>query len=183
MKKFLIILTSSGLICCITSCNSNTATGNTQGEKNIAAVHAVNDAIESGDVGKLDQYIAADAVDHTGEQGEVKGLDNIKANLKHMHDTYPDMKLEEVQEASNGDYVFVLTRFTGTNKEASMGAPAGTHFDMTGVEVIKFNNDGKATDHWEYMTMADMMKMMGGEHGMGNMGMDSTKNKMDTTKH
>ena len=45
---------------------------------------------------------------------------------------------------------------------ASMGAPAGTHFDMTSVQVIKFGSDGKATDHWEYMSMADAMKMMGG---------------------
>ena len=38
-------------------------------------------------------------------------------------------------------------------------APAGTKYDMTVVHVSKFK-DGKATDHWEYMTMGDMMKMM-----------------------
>jgi predicted ester cyclase len=177
MKKFLIIA-SSGLICFFTSCNNNTG-GNTQGEKNIATVHSVNDAIESGDVSKLDQYIAADGVDHAGEHGDIKGLDSIKANLKKLHDEYPDMKLEEVQEAANGDYVFSLTRFTGTNVVPSMGAPAGTHFDMSAIQVVKFNSDGKAIEHWEYMTMADMMKMMGGSH----MGMDTSMNKMDTTRH
>jgi predicted ester cyclase len=181
MKKFLTIA-STGLICFCTSCNSNNA-GNTQGEKNIATVHAVNDAIESGDVSKLDQYIAADAVDHAGEHGDIKGLDSIKANLAHFHDTYKDMKFDEVQDAANGDYVFSLTRFTGTNSVASMGAPAGTHFDMTSVQLVKFNSDGKATEHWEYMTMGDMMKMMGGEHmGMENK-MDTAKMKMDTMKH
>jgi len=182
MKKFLTIA-STALIFFCTSCN-NSGAGNTQGEKNIATVHAVNRAIESGDVSKLDQYIATDGVDHSGEHGEVKGLDSIKAYLAHLHDTYKDLKLEEVQEAANGDYVFSLERFTGTNTVASMGAPAGTHFDMTSVQVAKFNSDGKATDHWEYMTAADMMKMMGGEH-MGNMEnkMDDSKMKMDTTKH
>ncbi|HEV8285224.1 MAG TPA: ester cyclase [Chitinophagaceae bacterium] len=180
MKKFLIIA-SFVLICFFTSCSNGTGS-NAQGEKNIATVHAINDAIESGDINKFDQYIAADGVDHAGEHGDIKGLDSIKANLKKFHDEYPDMKLEEVQDAANGDYVFSLTRFTGTNAVPSMGAPAGTHFDMTSVQVVKFNNDGKATEHWEYMTMADMMKMM--PQNMGNMGIDTTnKMKMDTTKH
>jgi hypothetical protein len=173
MKKLLTIA-SAALICFITACNNSgeksatadttaaTTTSSSTGDKNIATVHAVNDAIESGDVAKLDQYIAADGIDHSGEHGEVKGLDSIKAGLAHMHDTYKDMKLEELQDAASGDYVFSRTRFTGTSSVASMGAPAGTHFDMTAVEVVKFGSDGKATDHWEYISMADAMKMMGG---------------------
>jgi predicted ester cyclase len=184
MKK-IITITSTGLICFFTSCNT-AGGGNTQGEKNIATVNAVDRAIESGDMGKLDQYIAADAVDHAGEHGDVKGLDSIKAQLGRMHDEYKDMKLEELQQASNGDYVFSLSRFTGTNTVPSMGAPAGTHFDMTSVEVVKFNSDGKATEHWGYVSMADAMKMTGGGN-MGSMGgkMDSSMNKMkmDTSKH
>ena len=176
MKKFLIVA-AAGLFTLLSSCNNNT-TGNSQSEKNIAVVHAVNDAIESGDVSKLDQYIAADGIDHAGEHGDIKGLDSIKAYLKKFHDEYPDMKLEETQEAANGDYVFSLTRFTGTNVVPSMGAPAGTHFDMSSVQVVKFK-DGKAIEHWEYMTMADMMKMMPGS----NMGMENMGAKMDTTKH
>ena len=178
MKKF-ITIASAGFMLLFVSCNSNTAGGgNTQGEKNIETVKAVNRAIESGDMSKLDQYIAADGVDHSGEHGEVKGLDSIKASLGRMHDDYKDLKLEEVQQAANGDYVFTLSRFQGTNTVPSMGAPAGTHFDMTSVEVVKFNAEGKATDHWGYMSMADAMKMSG-----SNMEMPPGGNKMDTTKH
>ena len=182
MKKFLMIA-SAGLICFITGCNSSgeksasadtTATSSSasnnaassMGDKNIATIHAINEAISSGEVSKLDQYIATDCVDHSGEHGEVKGLDSIKAELKHMHDTYKDLKIESTQDAANNDYVFSLSRFRGTNTEASMGAPAGTHFDMTSVDVAKFGSDGKVTDHWIYMSMDDAMKMMGGMEGM-----------------
>ena len=181
MKKLLII-GSAGLICFITACNNSgeksastdttaatsasPSTASSTGDKNIATARAIDDAIASGDVAKLDQYIAADGVDHSGEHGDVKGLDSIKAYLKRLHDEYPDMRLESLQSASNGDYVFSLTKFTGTNKVASMGAPAGTHFDMNGVHILKFGSDGKATEHWEYFTMADAMKMMGGMHNM-----------------
>jgi predicted SnoaL-like aldol condensation-catalyzing enzyme len=183
MKKFLIIA-STGLTCFFISCNNNTG-GNSQGEKNIATVHSIDDAIESGDVNKLDQYIAADGIDHAGEHGDIKGLDSIKANLKRFHDEYKDMKLEELQDAAGGDYVFTLTKFTGTNVVASMGAPAGTSFDMNSVEVVKFDKDGKVAEHWGYMQMSDMMKMMGGGNNMGMGKMDSSMNKMkmDTMKH
>jgi hypothetical protein len=186
MKKFFMIA-SAGMICFVTACNNSgekSATAdttaaaapasNSTSDKNIAAVHAIHDAISSGDVSKLDQYIAKDAVDHSGEHGEVKGLDSIKAELGQMHDTYKDLKLESTQDAANNDYVFSLTRFRGTNTVASMGAPAGTNFDMTSVGVTKFNSDGKATDHWVYMSMDDAMKMMGGS---GSHGADKKKPK------
>ena len=189
MKKLLTIA-SAGMICFITACNSSgeksasadttassasTMAAPSAGDKNIATVHAINDAISSGDIAKLDQYIAKDGIDHSGEHGEVKGLDSIKAELSHMHDTYKGLKLESIQDAANNDYVFSLTRFSGTNTVASMGAPAGTNFDMTSVNVAKFNSEGKATDHWVYMSMADAMKMMGG--GMEGMKKEAGKHK------
>ncbi|HET9823925.1 MAG TPA: ester cyclase [Chitinophagaceae bacterium] len=181
----LITIASAGLTLVFISCNSSGG-GGTQGEKNMETVKTVDRAIESGDMSKLDQYITADAVDHAGEHGEVKGLDSIKANLGRMHDEYKDLKVEELQQASNGDYVFTLSRFQGTNTVPSMGAPAGTHFDMTSVEVVKFNSDGKATEHWGYVSMADAMKMAGGgnmEMMPGGSKMDTSKMKMDTMKH
>jgi SnoaL-like polyketide cyclase len=193
MKKFLTIA-SAGLICFITGCNNSgeksasadttaasnsasSATTTSTGDKNIATIHAINDAISSGEVGKLDQYIATNCVDHSGEHGEVKGLDSIKAELKSMHDTYKDLKLESIQDAANNEYVFSLSRFRGTNTVASMGAPAGTHFDMTSVDVAKFGSDGKVTDHWIYMSMDDAMKMMGGNMHMEGKKKDAGKPK------
>jgi predicted ester cyclase len=185
MKKFLTIA-SMTVILFMTACNNSGESGTAStsmsaggnGDKNIATVHSVNDAIESGDVNKLDQYIATDAVDHSGDHGEVKGLDSIKASLKTMHDDYKDLKLTSLQDAAGGDYVFSLTNFKGTNVVASMGAPAGTNFDMSSVEVVKFNKDGKISDHWSYMSMSDAMKMMGGSHMDMPMKKDTAMKKM-----
>jgi len=172
MKKLLFVM-STGFVCFCISC-TNTA-NNTQGQKNIETVHAIHDVIESGDVSKADQYIAADAVDHTAEGGEARGLDKIKAEFQKLHSDYKDLKFEETQDAANDDYVFSQNRFKGVATTNTMGSAPGTQFDMPFVEVVKFNKDGKATDHWEYITMEDAMKMMGGQNKMENMG-----NKMDT---
>lgn len=160
MKKLLLIIPSAMLFCCI-SCNNDKASsgGNAVAEKNLSAVHGIDKAIESGDVSKLGDYIATDAIDHTGENGEVKGLDSIKAALATIHTMGTDMKSEVLKELADSFTVMQWVRYTGNSKMPMGSSPAGAKYDMTVVHVSKLK-DSKVTDHWEYMTMADMMKMM-----------------------
>ena len=161
MKKLIAIVLAGSFF--FVSCNNadkDEAKGNPEAEKNLAAVHGINKAIESGDVSKLGDYIAADAVDHTGQKGEIKGLDSIKAALAMIHNMGTDMKSETIKEMADSNTVVQWMRYTGVCKMAmGPGCPAGSHYDMMTVHVSKMK-DGKATDHWEFMTMGDMMKMM-----------------------
>lgn len=141
--------------------------------KNLEACAMVNKAILSGDMAVLDKVLSEDAVDHAGMHGDLVGREAIKTELGKMHSMAPDMKMEVIREIADDDYVFQWLRFSGTAATADMGMPAGTKFDMSAVEVVKFK-DGKAVEHWEFMQPSDMMKMM--EHHKG-MGMDSTMHK------
>jgi predicted SnoaL-like aldol condensation-catalyzing enzyme len=161
MKKLVPILLAGSFF--FASCNNNAdkaeAKGNPEAEKNLAAVHGINKAIETGDVSKLGDYIAADAIDHSGEGGDLKGLDSIKAHLAMVKDMGTDMKAETIKEFADSNTVIQWMRYTGVCKMPMGAMPAGSHYDMVTVHVSKFK-DGKATEHWEFMTMADMMKMM-----------------------
>ena len=79
--------------------NRNGTAGNSAAQKNLDVAHAINKAIETGDVSKLGDYIAVDGVDHSGEKGEVKGLDNIKAELAGIHNMYSDVS-ETIKRSS-----------------------------------------------------------------------------------
>ncbi len=160
MKKLFLIIPSGLLFCCI-SCNNEKASSgsNALAEKNLSAVHGIDKAIETGDISKLGDYIAADAIDHTGETGEVKGLDSIKASLAIVHTMGTDMKSEVLKELADSFTVMQWVRYTGVSKMPMGASPAGSKYDMTVVHVSKFK-DSKVTDHWEYMAMADMIKMM-----------------------
>jgi predicted ester cyclase len=128
--------------------------------KNLAANNGIDRAIESGDVSNLGDYIATDAVDHSGEHGDVIGLDSIKAELAPMHKLAAnDLKFEVVKELADSDYVFEWSRLTGTATTTEMGVPVGSKFSVTSVNVSRFKN-GKAAEHWEFMQPADLMKMM-----------------------
>jgi predicted SnoaL-like aldol condensation-catalyzing enzyme len=114
----------------------------------------------SGDYSKAGDYIAADAVDHAGMQGDVKGLDSIKANFNQISSMMGNFKNEVVREVADDEYVFQWLKETATAKKDGMGMKAGQTSTMNAMEVSRFSN-GKIVEHWTFVNMADAMKMMG----------------------
>lgn len=157
MKK-IFFAAFAALLCTCISCN-DTATTDTKSsaqEKNIAASDIISNAFKTGDVSKIDSAVSDDFVDHT-DQGDKKGKDSLKSMINMVHTNFPDMKMEKVRELADDEYVFSWMRYTGVS-DGSMGIPKGP-YDMTAIEVSKFK-DGKAVEHWAFMNMQDLMKMM-----------------------
>ena len=83
--------------------------------------------------------------------------------------------METVKELADDDYVFQWMKESWTQTKESMGMKPGDYsFNM--IEVSKFNADSKVTEHWSFMDVNDMMKMMPQAPMDG-----STMNKMDST--
>lgn len=151
MKKFLFLLTI-GACSIVISCNQGGMSATAK--KNMEVNDAITKAYESGDFSKMKDYIAADAVDHGGEQGDIVGVDNIIAEMKRYHAMMPDMKSEIKKTYADDEYVFTWSSMEGTMN--------GQKIKMTGVDIARFR-DGKAVEHWLYMDpreMAEMMQMM-----------------------
>ncbi len=174
MKKTLFAA-FAGLIVICTSCDDGKTkvveNGSHEAEqKNIAAFETISTAFDSGNTSPIDSVVADNFVDHS-DHGDIKGKDSLKAMITMMHEKFKDMKTERINTAANGDYVYAWMRYTGTG-DGTMGMPSGP-YNMQGIELVKFS-DGKATEHWAFMEMQEMMKMMGSQPAMGAMGpMDS----------
>jgi steroid delta-isomerase-like uncharacterized protein len=139
--------------------------GNTSdaSQRNLVAARSVVRAFQTGDMSGVDSVVAADFVDHT-DRGDVKGRDSLKAMITQVRTNFKDMKMETVAEATDGNYVFQWMKYTGTS-DGTMGMPAGP-YEMRAIEVSEFN-DGKITEHWAYMDVQEMMKMMGSNRSQG----------------
>lgn len=184
MKKF-FYLTAGSIIVLVMSCtDSNKPATETaaspeqsQAEKNKEVNKAIIRAIEKGDSAAIDTLIASDAVDHAGpNMTEVKG-DSLKKMLSSFNKSVDGLKFDMVQDAAEGDYVFALSKMSGTTTaNPGMGMPPNTKMDMTGVDVVKFR-DGKAVEHWSYMDPKDMMKMMPPSGKMESKMKDTTMKK------
>jgi predicted ester cyclase len=156
MKKqtlWFIIISS----CVYMSCNSGGISATAK--KNMEVNSAIMKAYEAGDFSKMGDYIAADAVDHGGEKGDVKGLENIISEMKRYRGMMTDTKTEIVKEMADDEYVMTWAKFSGTLTADGMGMKAGDKMSTASVDVSKFK-DGKAVEHWMFMDGAEMMKMM-----------------------
>ncbi|MGZ3853568.1 MAG: ester cyclase, partial [Flavisolibacter sp.] len=96
-----------------------------------------------------------------------------------------DLKIEIVNDASSGDYVYVWNKWTGTALDSTMGFAPNQPFTTSGVEIIKFS-DGKAMEHWGFIDQKEVMdmraRMMPNAMTVKLSVGDSTKNKKDSTK-
>lgn len=155
MKK--IFLLAFGVFCFLLSCKEadNKTADSTKPPRSARIVY---DAIETGDVSKLDSFLANDIVDHS-DRGDIIGRDSVKAVLADLHNHFSDLKMDIIAEASDGDYGFTLHTFKGTTTDSSMGMPPGTKLDERGVDVVRFK-DNLVVEHWQFVDMAAMMKMM-----------------------
>ena len=173
-----IFVAAFASLLCFSSCN-NTATvagkskDKSVAEKNLEASRAIGKTFETGNTNVLDSVVADDFLDHT-DRGDVRGRDSLKAMVKMVHDNMKDMKSETIKDLADDDYVFSWMRFTG-NSDGSMGMPPGP-YDMQSIEVAKFR-EGKAVEHWSFVSMKEMMEMMGAMQSMSH-----TMNMNDTTK-
>ncbi len=149
MKKIFLFLLAAGSLLFL-SCN-NEGGMSAAAKKNKETNDAIMKAYEAGDFSKMGDYIAADAVDHGGETGDIKGLENIVNEMKRYHAMMPDMKATMSRSLADDEYVFTWATMTGT-----MNGKAVT---MSSVDVSKFK-DGKAVEHWVYMDPKEMMQMM-----------------------
>ena len=150
MRKLIIF--SFIVICgiCI-SCKSESGGMSATAKKNIEVNDAITKAYEAGDFRKMGDYIAADAIDHGSDHGEVKGLDSIVADMKRYHAQMPDMKSSMTRSLADDEYVYTWGTMSGTMMGKSM--------TMSSVDISKFK-DGKAVEHWIFMDPNEMMKMM-----------------------
>jgi len=155
--KQLISAVSAVAICFLLSCNSKESGGMSEkAKKNLAASHIVSDAFMSGDPSKIDEAVAPEFVDHT-DRGDMN-RDSLKAMITMMKKETGNMKMEIMNEFANDEWVFSEMHFTGTS-DGSMGMPAGP-YDMHAIQVVKFNKDSKAIEHWEYLRNDEIAKMM-----------------------
>ncbi|MFN2440737.1 MAG: hypothetical protein ABR503_16150, partial [Chitinophagaceae bacterium] len=66
-------------------------------------------AIETGDVSKLDSFIARDVIDHEGNMGkDVVGLDSVKSHLSRIHTYFDGLKFEVISEGTSADNNIIL---------------------------------------------------------------------------
>ncbi len=88
------------------------------------------------------------------DHGVYRGLEAIREQHRGWLETYPDLHVEPVEIRSNGDLVFVWTRFTGH------GADSGVEMNMEVAHVVTIE-DGRTRRVQEYFDRAEALRAVG----------------------
>lgn len=126
-------------------------------EQNKAAMKKAYESLNNKDFDAFGTLLADDFTEYAAPE-PVKGKGPAVESLKAYMGAFPDMKMEVKKMVAEGNTVMVLISATGTWKSDFMGMKAtGKSFKLTDVDIIEFNDAGKATAHW---SVQDPMVMM-----------------------
>ncbi|MBK8192826.1 MAG: ester cyclase [Lewinellaceae bacterium] len=126
-------------------------------EQNKAAMMKAYENLNNKDFDGFSTLLADDFTEYAAPE-PVKGKGPAMESLKGFMAAFPDMKMEVQKMVAEGNTVMVLISVSGTWKGDMMGMKAtGKSFKMIDVDIVEFNDAGKATAHW---SVQDQMVMM-----------------------
>jgi len=127
-----------------------------------ATVRRMYELLSAGDVDGFGDLLAEDFVEHD----EAPGLEPSKEGVKQFFRMYlagfPDLRMDPQDVLASGDKVVARTRGTGTHQGEFMGMPAtGRRVDVELIDIIRFEDDGLAHEHWGVFDALKMMQQLG----------------------
>ena len=131
-------------------------------ESNKALVRAFVEAAQTRhELAAVDQYVAADFVDHSVPPGLPPTRDGVKMQFAMFINALPD--LEAVIHAQVADDDTVVTRKTlrGTHRGELFGVPpTGQPVAIEVIDIVRLR-DGQITDHWNQVDRLGLMQQLG----------------------
>ena len=126
-----------------------------------------DEVISQGKVEVIDEIVADDFVEHQAMPGMPEGKDALRAFTEMFRAAFPDLKVETLATAVDGDEVWVQSRMTGTHQGDFNGiAPTDKQVDVLVFDRIRMR-DGKAVEHWGVSDDLAMMTQLGVVPEMG----------------
>ena len=107
----------------------------------------IEEVVNTGDIGRLAEFIAPSYVEVYRNVRYPMGLDGAKRHVLGGREVYPDIHVTVEQQIAEADWVVTQITARGTHKGAWLGMkPTGKVLEFTGVNVDKVV-DGRIVEH------------------------------------
>ncbi len=124
-----------------------------------------DEVINPKKLGLADRFLTEDRPDYMENPvpfEERKGYRGLQKVLGSFFSAFPDMHFDIEMMAAEGDIVFVYTAVSGTHDGVLFGIPpTRKKFKANGVDIFRFNDQGKMTAHWGVFDTSSMMAQLG----------------------
>lgn len=120
------------------------------------------DLINDGDIDGFGRLLADDFVEREALPGFPPTRDGVIGYFKMLTAAFPDMRMTADDVFASGDKAVARARVTGTHKGEFMGMPAsGRRVEVPLIDIIRFDSDGRAREHWGIVDQLAMMQQLG----------------------
>ena len=131
-------------------------------EANIATTKKMGEAVNKGNLDELNEVFAAGVKDHDPAPDQGSGPQGFIDFFTEFRQAFPDLKIAVEQMVADDDNVAIAYTITGTQDGPFQGIPAtGKKVKARGVQIAKFNSDGKVTERWGSSDEAGIMQQIG----------------------
>jgi steroid delta-isomerase-like uncharacterized protein len=119
-------------------------------------------ALNAGDLDSFGAKLADDFVEHEETPGLAPTKDGVLEFFRMYRAAFPNLHMEPQDVLASGDKVTVRARATGTHEGEFMGMPpSGKNVDVQLIDIIRFDEDGLAREHWGVVDLMTMMQQLG----------------------
>ena len=121
------------------------------------------EAFGEGKVEVIDEVLHSDFVcyDPNSEAGEVRGAETIKGEVGYFHNAFPDFFWRVEDQVAEGDKVTSRYTFGGTHQGEFFGiAGTGKRIEITGINIDRFDEDGKLIEEWAEYDLLGAMRQL-----------------------
>lgn len=106
--------------------------------------------------------LADDLIEHEETPGLVPTKDGVLEFFRMYRAAFPDLRMDPEDVLASGDKVVARVRSTGTHQGEFMGMPpTGKSIDVQLIDIVRFDNDGLAREHWGVVDTMAMMQQLG----------------------
>jgi steroid delta-isomerase-like uncharacterized protein len=121
----------------------------------------VEGGFNTGNTAVLDEFIAADCVDHAAPPGTPSGREGAKQFFAMLRSAFPDLHTTIEDVVAEGDKVVTRSTWHGTHRGAFLGIPAtGKQVAVTQIDITRYAG-GKVVEHWGNQDLLGLMQQLG----------------------
>lgn len=118
--------------------------------------------VNAGDIDGFSALIADDMIEHEKIEGLPQTKEGVVQFFEMFRAAFSDLRMDAEDIIESGDKAWARIRITGTNDGEFMGMPAtGKSVDLQAVDIVRFNEEGVAAEHWGVTDSMTMMQQLG----------------------
>ena len=130
-------------------------------EENKALLRRLYEAFDTQNLAAIDQFFAADFVDHGLPPGVPPTLEGTKQFLGAFFVAFPDLHIMAEDMVAEGDKVVAHVYASGTHTGEFQGMPAtGEQIKFEGFDMLRIAG-GKFVEHWGVFDAVSLMQQLG----------------------